>query len=389
MENKIILAGIQLSQDGAQVTWYGEGLTEPQTLSLPKERNDGMLEVPHDVWKGALNGRKMGTDILGRYLLMLIGMIPGRPHPSDIRLCITLPRLTQELGDHLCDALEKLGMERKHIYLQDWKTSFFYYVVNKRRELWSGDVAFIGCKQETMTGYILHIDRTVKPGLVTIQETASADVGEKARAGRSDADWDKERDRLLYELLGKLFERRTVSASYLYGTFFDQSWAKRSFQYLTFRRHAFQGQNLFSKGACYSALARNSLITMPELMFLGADCVRENIGMYLRVRGREQYYPLVQAGVNWYEAHSECEFIPDREKTVTVLSTPMEEGRQVGRVLRLDHFPDRDNRATRLRMTLYFTSVNECRIEVEDLGFGGFYPPSGRIWKRSIHFEKH
>jgi hypothetical protein len=70
---------------------------------------------------------------------------------------------------------------------------------------------------------------------------ASTDVSDSVRAGRSDEDWDRERDRLFYELLGRLFERRNVTTSYLYGTYFDRSWAVRSFQYLTFRRHAFQG----------------------------------------------------------------------------------------------------------------------------------------------------
>ena len=76
--------------------------------------------------------------------------------------------------------------------------------------------------------------------------------------------------------------------------------------------------------------------------------------------------------------------IPDFEKSVTILTTPAEGGETVGHVLRLDHFPERENRATRLRMTIYFTSRSICEVEVEDLGFGGFYPPSGRVWKRQV-----
>ena len=62
----------------------------------------------------------------------------------------------------------------------------------------------------------------------------------------------------------------------------------------------------------------------------------------------------------------------------------LEGGETVGRVLRLDHFPDRKNRATRLRMTIYFSSAHRCEIEVEDLGFGGITPSSGRVWKRQV-----
>ena len=192
---------------------------------------------------------------------------------------------------------------------------------------------------------------------------------------------------LISQLLKKVFERRNVVTSYLLGDYFDKNWAERSFQYLCFHRHAFQGKNLFTKGACYAAMERMGLISTPDLLFMGEDIVRENIGMNLRVRGKEVYYPIVTAGVNWYEAHHVCEFIPDEEKTITIITKPMSGGQEVNHVLRLTDFPDRPNRATRLKMTVYFTSAACCTVEVEDEGFGGFYRPSGKRWKRNIYFQ--
>ena len=383
-DEKSTLIGIQISAEGAQVTWYDPSLEEPQTLSLPGEGEDGLISVPADAWKGALRGGRFGMQSLGKYMTRLIGMVPGSPSMETLRVCVTVPNLTQEMGEHLIACLESLGIERKNLFLQDWRTSFYYYVVSMKKELWSGDVAFIRVRNMQMEGSILHIDRTVRPWVVTIQETSSADVSDRARGKRSEEDWNKERDRIFYEFLGKLFERRNVTTSYLYGKYFDRSWAERSFQYLTFRRHAFQGQNLFSKGACYSLMIRLGLRQIPDMLFMGVDMVTHNIGMRLRVKGREQYQVLIPAGVNWYEAHSRIEMIPDGESSVTILTTPMEGGETVGRVLRLDHFPDRKNRATRLRMTIYFSSAHRCEIEVEDLGFGGITPSSGKVWKRQV-----
>ena len=383
-DEKSTLIGIQISAEGAQVTWYDPSLEEPQTLSLPGEGEDGLISVPADAWKGALRGGRFGMQSLGKYMTRLIGMVPGSPSMETLRVCVTVPNLTQEMGEHLIACLEDLGIERKNLFLQDWRTSFYYYVVSMKKELWSGDVAFIRVRNMQMEGSILHIDRTVRPWVVTIQETATADVSDRARGKRSEEDWNKERDRIFYEFLGKLFERRNVTTSYLYGKYFDRSWAERSFQYLTFRRHAFQGQNLFSKGACYSLMIRLGLRQIPDMLFMGVDMVTHNIGMRLRVKGREQYQVLIPAGVNWYEAHSRIEMIPDGESSVTILTTPMEGGETVGRVLRLDHFPDRKNRATRLRMTIYFSSAHRCEIEVEDLGFGGITPSSGKVWKRQV-----
>ena len=373
-----------MSAEGAQITWYDSSLPEPQTLSLPGEGEDGLMKVPSEAWKGAMRGGRFGTQALGRFLLRMIETVPGEKQMRDLRVAVTVPSLTQSLGDHLVAALESIGIERRDIFLQDWKTSFYYYVVSMRRELWNGDVAFLRVKNQQMVGSILHIDRSVKPGVVTIDEIASSDVSERARGSMSDEDWDRERDRRLYELLGKLFERRTVTTSYLYGNYFDRSWAKRSFQYLTFRRHAFQGQNLFSKGACYCVMGRLGYVKMPDFLFMGVDQISESIGIRVRVRGKEQYQVLIPAGLNWYEAHCQLDVIPDSEQSVTILTTPAEGVETVAHVLRLDHFPERENRATRLRLTIFFTAQNRCEVEVEDLGFGGFHPATGRVWKRQV-----
>ena len=383
-DEKRTLIGIQMSAEGAQITWYTPALAEPQTLSLPGEGEDGLMSVPSEAWKGAMRGGRFGTQALSRFLQRMIETVPGEISVKELCIAITVPSLSQSLGDHLIAALESLGAERRNLFLQDWRTSFYYYVVSMRRELWSGDVAFLRVKNQQMVGSILHIDRTVKPGIVSIDEIASADVSERARGDMNDEDWDRERDRRLYELLGKLFERRNVTTSYLYGTYFDRSWAQRSFQYLTFRRHAFQGQNLFSKGACYCVMARLGYTKMPDLLFMGVDQISEEIGIRIRVRGKEQYQVLIPAGLNWYEAHCQIDMIPDAVKSVTIFTKPSEDGETVGHVLRLDHFPERENRASRLRMTIYFTSQNRCEVEVEDLGFGGFYPPTGKVWKRQV-----
>ena len=46
MNRNEILIGLQLSAHGAQLTWYGDELKEPQTLSLPGEMDNGLIEVP-------------------------------------------------------------------------------------------------------------------------------------------------------------------------------------------------------------------------------------------------------------------------------------------------------------------------------------------------------
>ena len=372
-ERRDLILGLQLYESYAQLTYYNNGMKEPATLSVDGESETYLIPV------------KQGEDLKSLFARCLdrVKILGGI---EDVRIMVTVPKLEAPLDEQIPAALEELGIERKYIFLQDYKSSFYYYTVNQKKELWTGDVALLEYEDDTVTGYVLHVDKSTKPALVTVEKAASQKMDESVRDGRSEEEWNREKDRLFFELLKKVFERRNVTTSYLMGDYFDKSWAERSFQYLCYHRHAFQGKNLYTKGACYGAMERMGVITLPDLLFMGADIVHENMGMNMRIRGKEMYYPIVTAGVNWYEAHHVCEFVPDEENSIALTTKPMTGGQEVNHILRLTDFPKRPNRATRLRMTVYFVSAKRCRVEVEDLGFGGFYRPSGKKWKREIVF---
>lgn len=384
-EKRDLILGMQFCQDCVQLTYYNNTMKEPETLSVDGESESYLFPVKREEWEAAADKEKEGGALKALFVRCL-ERVKRLGDVGDIRIMVTVPALVPPLDERIPAVLEELGIERKYIFLQDYKSSFYYYAVNQKKELWNGDVALLEYENAAMKGYVLHVDKRTKPALVTVELAASQKMDEAVRDGRNEEEWKKEKDRLFFELLKKVFERRSVTTCYLMGDFFDRSWAERSFQYLCYHRHAFQGKNLYTKGACYGAMERMGAITLPDLLFLGEDIIHENLGMNLRIRGKEMYYPVVTAGVNWYEAHHVCEFIPDGETCVTIVTKPMSGGQEVSHILRLTDFPKRPNRATRLRMTVYFVSAHRCKVEVEDLGFGGFYRPSGKKWQREISF---
>lgn len=419
--NELIL-GIDLRSEHTQVTYYHLSVREPLTLNAVPGEEQPFLPMAlrmdssgsWHLWDkktdpGAEGDRCRIDDIYERIerqeeteaageLLSpagLLGIYFGQcrellrflTRQTRIHVMVTVRNLTEQWSRVIVEALEGIGIQRKYIYVQDYLSSFYYYTVNQKKELWYQDVALLEYENETMIGYILHIDRSTRPAIATVKEAARQSVGDTIRAGRSDADWAKEKDRLFFELLKKVFERRTVSVSYLMSDFYSRDWAERSIQFLCYKRHAYQGQNLYSKGACYAAMERAGMIADRGILFGGGDMVTVNLGMEMRIRGKETYYPLVTAGVNWYEAHHVCEFIPAGEREIRIISRPMASGYSVTHILHLKDLPDRPDRTLRLRMTLYFTSVSQCRVEVEDLGFGGLFKSSGMKWERDIYFD--
>lgn len=419
--NELIL-GIELNEAYAQMTYYHQSVKEPMTLGSPsgadqfqipmalRQRADGRWML----WDGAPQDQKEEPDqhrisgifgkivrqeelsdrgtvfepvpLLASYFGACMAQLKLLTQNTRIQVMVTVRELTEHLGDVIAEALVANGIDRKQIYVQDYLSSFYYYTVNQKKELWYQDVALLEYEDEAIVGYILHIDRNTRPALARVAKVARQPMDDAVRAGRNDQEWNREKDRLFFELLKKVFERRNVSVSYLMGDYFNKSWAERSIQYLCYKRHAFQGMNLYSKGACYAAMERAGLIPDRGILFSGRDMVTVNIGMEMNIRGKESYYPLVSAGVNWYEAHHVCEFIPRGEREIRFVSRHMSEGSLVTHSMRLPHLPQRPDRATRLRLTVYFSSPTHCHLEVEDLGFGELYRSSGLTWKREIRF---
>ncbi len=379
-----LAVGLQLGEEGALVTYCKQGMRDPVTMGPGGDQERFVLEMPEKIWK-MIVGQQGKREELSSYLRTCLESTMKEPDYPEMRIMITVPKLERSMWERIPGALTNLGIQRRNIFLQDYACSFYYYTVNQKRELWNGDVALLRFKDGDMIGHILHVDRTKTPALVSVEEAARVRVPDAISTGLDGEAQDKEKDRLLFELLKKVFERRNVVTTYLIGDYFDRSWAQRSFQYLCFRRHAFQGENLFTKGACYAAMERMGIPgNTSGMLFLGADIIRENLGMVVRVQGKETYYPLISAEINWYEAHHECELIPDGETSITILSKPMAQGQEVAHVLRMTDFPERPDRATRLRLTVYFVSPTCCILEAADLGFGGLYRSSGAVWKRKI-----
>ena len=417
-EKRELAVGLQLSKDYMQITCFHSAMKEPVTEGaaedtaalIPVSAEVSRILFPEEEQEEKPSGEEAsGQDqpdqpdqtegqeasgwtaaeevrITAEFFSGVLSSLEAFSGWKNLRIMITVKKLGNAVISILPQALELLGMERRHIYLQDYLSSFYYYAYNQKKDRWTGDAALLEYEDSQMIGYILHIDQTRTPAIVTVEEAARQTVDESLFAGMGEEVWKREKDRLLFELLKRVFERRNVSVSYLMGDYYDGSWAVRSFQYLCRNRKAYRGGNLYTKGACYAAMERSGMLRMPDQLFLGADMIRENMGMMMRLHGKESYYSVISAGVNWYEAHHECEFIPDREKRITLITRSMTGGDEVQHILRLPHFPKRPNRATRLRMIVYFTSAKECRVEVEDMGFGGFYRPENKKWIRTIHF---
>ena len=378
-----LAVGVDLGKEFSQITFYSRKNSEPMTVSQTAGEEDYQIPTPREVFAAVEGERENGPRLLADFLEQCLKLLAGAGKPDSLFLMVTMKKVRRVWADAVWKAAALLQIPARNVYLQDHRESFAYYMLNQRKDLWNYQAALFEYEKDRITAYEMDVDGRTKPAFVTVKEFSHIYVDEKARNGRSEEQWKEEKDRLFYNQAEEMFRGRVFSSVYLIGEGFDREWAKNSLAFLCMKRHVFMGQNLYTKGACYSAMQRCGMLKKGDYLYHGPDMMEYNIGMNMLIRGNDEYYPMSSAGLNWYAAKSECEFVLDDTDCVEICSVHMN-GTKKTHTIALTDLPERPNRATRIHMKIEFASKDRCRVILEDLGLGNLYPSSGKRWEAVI-----
>ncbi len=301
-------------------------------------------------------------------------------------IMFTVEELSPRMVDVLSRVAAGLQLKTKSICFQNHLESFYAYTIHQDRDLWKNDVVIF----EYNTGLRmlrLECNRRTSPMVVLIGQEEFPDM---LRRVWSENEEEREQQRQELDLLfshtvQEALDGEMISTVFLLGEGFKEGWAKESLKILCKNRRVFQGNNLYSKGACYAMAERlNPSEEWKKYVYLGADKLKSNIGMKAVRRGEDSYYAILDAGTNWYEAASEFDIILESGNTVDFLITPLTGSGVLERPVHLPGIPDRPRGTTRLNIHIEMTSVNQASVTIEDLGFGELFPSSGKAWSSTI-----
>ncbi|MCD8155656.1 MAG: DUF5716 family protein [Clostridiales bacterium] len=317
-------------------------------------------------------------ELLGHFLkgmLKLMGILEIVKNTKC--LAITLESLHRVQVENLTRACEWMGFPRSKFMFLDYGESFYYYALGGKRETWNRSVAWYAFSQEQVTFRRLTINGNTRPILVRFEEP------QETRLPAEEELRDVEFCQFIHRTLGK----ELFSSIQITGTGFDPQWAKQAIPILCYqKRKVFYGNNLFARGACMAGKDRMEDKKLKGYRYMSDSLVLTDVGMDMRVMGSPTYYPLIEAGSNWYECSASCELIlDDTSELVFVVNTP-EDSKKKRVSMPLVGLPVRPNRTTRLSLELACTSATQCQITVRDLGFGEMYPSSGKVWRDSIQW---
>lgn len=332
---------------------------------------ENLLKLARDGEPVQIDGAPIDpVALLTLFLKRSLGLLSQVTNTERIgALMITCEELDHRMLEVLTAATEGLHLKTDQICFQSHVESFYYYNLYQPEELWRHKTILCEYGDASIRTYCMECNRHTTPVVAYMEE-------------REFPFPVPESDEKMQEIAKKLCENQMISSVYLIGEAFSRDWMKESLRYLCKGRRVFQGNNLFSKGACYGMMER---LTPGEAgknhVFLGKDKLKSNIGMKVLRQGEESYQALLDAGINWYEAKNTMEFYLLEGRAVEILITSLTgKGNRIARIV-----PEElQEGIIRLRISVEMRDDTHLKVELEDLGFGTFRAATHHIWKEEI-----
>ena len=402
-----VIVGYDLGKDYAQISCYVTGSEEEirtlssvagssvYTIPLALSKRQGVNQwfygseairyageeegiLVENLLKLARDGEPVQIDgapidpvaLLTLFLKRSLGLLSQVTNTERIgALMITCEELDHRMLEVLTAATEGLHLKTDQICFQSHVESFYYYNLYQPEELWRHKTILCEYGDASIRTYCMECNRHTTPVVAYMEE-------------REFPFPVPESDEKMQEIAKKLCENQMISSVYLIGEAFSRDWMKESLRYLCKGRRVFQGNNLFSKGACYSMMERLAPSEAGKThVFLGDDKLKSNIGMKILRQGEESYCALLDAGINWYEAKNSMEFYLLEGRAVEILITSLTgKGNRIARIV-----PEElQEGIIRLRISVEMRDDTHLKVELEDLGFGTFRAATHHIWKEEI-----
>jgi hypothetical protein len=421
--NKVVV-GIDFGNSYSQISYCRADQSMPETISLVmgeeqyniptllcrKKCEDGSLDwsVGKEALKNSAEGQgslvedlvlvvkndvtlKVGEEefsadkLLEIFIRKLIGLLSAYTGGDDIAaVTFTMRDLTSELMEKIkaCSAL--IFKKNTNIYFLSHEDCFFQYMIHQPEEMWIQDVLLYDYRVDGIKSYLLSMNRKTIPVACFIESAFHADMGLEDLKDKK----PEEKDKLFLDILRKNCEEKIVTSVFLLGEYFSKEWCRESLKYMCRGRRVFQGNNLFSKGACYGAREKTFPSTLAtSYIYLSDDKLKANVGMTCDKGQTEVYYPILNAGTSWFEADKSLDVMLVKGNSITLNIVPIDGNISRTAKISLEGLKVRGNKTNRVGLHFYMENPTALWLEITDLGFGEIFPSTGQVWKECIPVE--
>lgn len=399
------ILGYDINEKYCQISYYDETKDEPETLEAASDNYQIPLVIGYfqERWIYGKEAKRLATVSLGHtvtdlferavyrekvrlgektydavWLLAKFVELSLEKFENIEVLTFSTPETDIDMSKMFKGIGQHLGIPKSHVFVQDYKESFCQYMIFQPKELWQYEAALFFCDEQRIKAYML---RKINAGaghaagtFVTVDEVANAHMKELAALYPIISEEKaKDADAAFKSMIENVFEKKVVSSVYLTGEGFEKNWYPESQKVLCNGRRAFQGNNLYSRGACYTSI-RKCQDSDEGPVYLDESKLMERIALRMRVNGQEGWYPIVSWGEHWYEADGQWEVLLEEVSDIEILIESLDGEEMRVEKVSLEGMPVRTDYSLRIQVEVLFLDEKTCRLTFKDIGFGEFFP---------------
>lgn len=399
------ILGYDINEKNCQISYYDETKDEPETVEAASDNYQIPLVIGYfqERWIYGKEAKRLATVSLGHtvtdlferavyrekvrlgeksydavWLLAKFVELSLEKFDNIEFLTFSTPETDIDMSKMLKGIGQHLGIPKSHVFVQDYKESFCQYMIFQPKELWQYESALFFCDDQRIKAYMLK-KLNVNTGhtggtFVTVDEVANAHMKELAALYPIISEEKaKDADAAFKSMIENVFEKKVVSSVYLTGEGFEKNWYPDSQKVLCNGRRAFLGNNLYSKGACYTSI-RKCAASEEGPIYLDESKLMERIALRMRVNGQEGWYPIVSWGEHWYEADGQWEVLLEDVSSIEILIESLDGEEMRVEKVSLEGMPVRTDYSLRIQVEVLFLDEKTCRLTFKDIGFGEFFP---------------
>lgn len=416
-DRRSLLLGLDFGKEDIQICCYNQKTLEPESVTLysgaqpyfypaliglkqgGKEwifgdevlelQEKGLCQAADNLFESAVQGTETvlyDTSYSAAYLLeklfrkCLTLVTLKFPGEGIAKLAVTVKELNETLRTVLTEAFGNLGLKEDRLILQSHSLSYEYYALSQKKELWSNDVGLFHMDKEEFHYRQISISRKFTPLPVGVTQKDFNDILDYEEVLKGD------KERLEYcflNLARSLLHKQLVTTIYVTGCGFEGDWADNALKELCVGRRVFKGQNLYAKGACYTAKESEGG-SLKEFLFLDSGQITSLISLEAMKNDKLSQIPLWDGYKAWYDEGMVQEFILTEDNSVRISVKDLFTLKKDYYEIFLEGLTVRADKSTRIAVSVSFKDRKTALVHICDKGFGQIIPSSGLSWEQEI-----
>ena len=419
--------GYDFGDGYAQISYYMDGMQEPKTLPSAIDEEvfkipdmlvkvqgiyyAGVLAMAHkddvnaivfeDIFKNALESPNITVANQRFSTLTLLTMflnitLEGLQSYFDYRMTNYVMFTTNYGEDEdemvlvqklIAKAVETIFSRKTKYSVQSRQESIAHFLLGKGKEYIHDGAMIFDYQKGSIKGCYVERIGDAPPYLIKVHNkqypevTLPKDSVLEMKIPR----FKREVDTKFLAIVNAIPKKETFRNAYLIGDGFKGDWLEESLEILCEKGKVFQGNTLYSLGACYQLInSINNAGDFEDYKYLKADSIMHEIGIYVRKQGfnlnsiDKEYLGIFRIGDRVKHCSKEIELIPANETSLELVSKSIYNKGVVTLQIPLDRIPKRDIGETKIKVNIKFDNEKTLKVKVEDIGFKEVLPGSGK-----------